>query len=90
MLAAFDAIEQAVDDLEAAGSDLYDVQQEYSEWKDNLPENLQQSALGEKLEAVCDFSIEDIAANVRNTIEEGRGVIEEAESVDLPRGFGKD
>lgn len=59
--------------------ELLDLQQEYSDWKDNLPENLQNSPVGEKLEAVCDLMIED-----------AKSTIDEAEGIDLPRGFGKD
>jgi hypothetical protein len=55
------------------------LQDEYESWKGSLPENLSQSALGEKLEAVCDLDL----ANVLDTIQE-------AEAMDLPRGFGKD
>lgn len=63
----------------AALTDLQDIQQEFEEWKDNLPENLQQSALGEKLEAVCNI---DISSALE--------AAEEAESADLPLGFGRD
>lgn len=59
--------------------DLQNLQSEYEEWKDNLPENLQSSAVGEKLEAVCDL---DISGAV--------DTIEEAEGIDLPMGFGRD
>ena len=55
------------------------MQKEYEEWKDNLPENLQQSPVGEKLEAVCDLDIE-------GAIE----MVSEAEGLDLPLGFGRD
>lgn len=58
---------------------LIDLRSEYEAWRDNLPENLQQSALGEKLEAVCDLDLDDALST-----------IQEAEGLDLPRGFGKD
>lgn len=60
-------------------SELVDLKSEYEEWRDALPENLQSSALGEKLEAVCDLDI-DAAVDV----------IEEAEGLELPIGFGRD
>lgn len=59
--------------------DLVALKEEYEEWKDNLPENLQQSPVAEKLEAVCDLDFD-------SAIE----VIDEAEGVDLPLGFGRD
>lgn len=70
-----EAAAEAVAALEA----LKDIQSEYEEWKDNLPENLQQSALGEKLDAVCDLDIEGALDTAQ-----------EAEGADLPQGFGRD
>ena len=63
----------------AALEDLRALQEEYEEWRDNLPENLQQSPVGEKLDAVCELDIESAVDTVS-----------EAEGIDLPRGFGKD
>jgi hypothetical protein len=70
---------------EAAGNattaleELYDIQQEYQDWLDGLPENLQNSALGEKLQAVCDIDLES-----------AKDAVEEADGADLPLGFGRD
>lgn len=69
----------AANRAEAALQDLLDIQQEYEEWKDNLPENLQQSALGEKLEAVCDLDLQG-----------AQDTISEAIDIELPMGFGRD
>ena len=63
---------------EALG-ELQDLQQEYSDWKDNLPESLQSSPVGEKLDAVCELDIEGAMSTV-----------EEADGADLPQGFGRD
>lgn len=60
-------------------SELVELQSEYAEWLGNLPENLQASTLGKKLQAIADLALEDAAATV-----------EEAEAIDLPRGFGRD
>lgn len=64
---------------QAALEELKDIQSEFEEWRDNVPENLQSSSLYEKLEAVCDLDIEGAVSTV-----------EEAASVDLPLGFGRD
>lgn len=64
---------------EAALEELVEIQQEYSDWQDNLPENLSGSALGEKLQEVVDLDLE----GARDTIGEAGGL-------ELPRGFGKD
>ena len=60
-------------------SDLVELQGEYSDWKDGLPENLASSPVGEKLEAVCDLDLEG-----------AQSTIEEAEGCELPLGFGRD
>jgi hypothetical protein len=63
----------------AALEELRAVQEEFEAWKDNLPENLQASVLGEKLEAICDLDIEGALST-----------IQDAESADIPLGFGRD
>lgn len=59
---------QAANALESALGDLLDVQSEYQDWKDGLPENLESSAVGEKLEAVCDLDIEGAKDTVDDII----------------------
>lgn len=59
--------------------ELREIQEEYETWRDNLPENLQSSPLGEKLETVCELAIAEALSTV-----------EEANNVDLPLGFGRD
>jgi hypothetical protein len=58
---------------------LVELQQEYQEWYDNLPENLQNSPVGEKLQAICDLDLEGAFST-----------LQEADGADLPMGFGKD
>lgn len=70
---------QAAADAVHALTELQEVQQEYQEWNDNLPENLRGSALGEKLDTVCELDIEGALDTVTD-----------AESTDLPQGFGRD
>lgn len=59
--------------------DLIELQGEYQEWLDNLPENLQSSAVGEKLNEIVNLDIEG-----------AKSTIDDAENAELPRGFGKD
>jgi hypothetical protein len=87
---ALSDMEQAKDKFEEAMVELKSVQDEYEEWKDNLPENLQQSPLGEKLEEVCGLDIESASSGIDSAIDGARGVVDEAQGLDLPRGFGKD
>jgi hypothetical protein len=80
-------IESLKGKLEEALADVVAVQEEYAEWRDNLPENLQQSALGEKLDAVADMDF-DVAENI--DIDAVLSALSEADGVDLPLGFGRD
>lgn len=70
-----DAATKAVDALE----ELITIQEEYQEWRDNLPENLDASALAEKLDMVTEIDLES-----------ARDAAEEARDAELPLGFGRD
>jgi hypothetical protein len=59
--------------------ELVDIQVEYQEWYDGMPENLQQSATGEMLEEITNLDLESALDSAN-----------EAEGTDLPRGFGRD
>lgn len=41
---------------------LLDLQAEYQGWLDNLPDNLRESAAGEKLAAICAYDFADLEA----------------------------
>lgn len=70
---------EACSDAIDALSRLVDLQSEYQDWLDNLPENLADSPVGEKLQAVCDLDLSG-----------AQSTVEEAEGLDLPQGFGRD
>ena len=70
---------QAASDALAALELMSEIQSEYQDWLDNLPENLASSALGSKLEDVCNLDIEG-----------AKSTVEEAEGMDMPLGFGRD
>jgi hypothetical protein len=70
-----DALSRAQDGISA----LIDLQQEYRDWRDGLPENLESSTVAGKLDAVIDLDIEG-----------AQDMLNEAEGVDLPLGFGRD
>jgi hypothetical protein len=84
------AIEALIDELESALEEVRSIQGEYSDWKDNLHENLASSATGEMLETGCDFDFDFDAEQLRSAVSELDSVLEEAEGADLPRGFGRD
>jgi hypothetical protein len=43
---------------------LRELQSAYQEWLDNVPDSLQDSALAEKLEAICDLDLEQLDVDV--------------------------
>jgi len=59
-------------------TDIQSIQEEYREWLDNMPKNLQSSATAQKLEEVIELDIESALMFVAD-----------AEGVDLPLGFGR-
>lgn len=87
---ALSDIDEAKAKLEAALDELNSIKDEYGEWKDNLPENLAGSALGDKLEEVSNLDFEGAGTEIDNAVDTARQVIDDAEAMDLPRGFGKD
>lgn len=70
-----DAVSRASDAL----NELVEIRQEYQDWLDNLPENLQESPVGEKLESICNIDVDSALE-----------IVNEAEGADLPLGFGRD
>jgi hypothetical protein len=63
----------------AALETLLELQEEYQSWYDNLPENLQSSVVGGKLEEITSLDLDGALSTVQ-----------EAEGTDLPLGFGRD
>ena len=87
---ALSDLETALMALEEAGSDLNDVRQEYEDWKDNLPDNLQSSPLADKLNEVSDLDITSEIDSLRSAFDTANDLFSTAEGLDLPRGFGRD
>lgn len=77
------AASAAAESLRAALDELDGIRQEYEEWRDNLPENMESSTLAEKLDAVVDLDLLGSMDEIENTISE-------AEGIELPLGFGRD
>lgn len=90
-------LEKALSDLENALSELESVKSEYEEWQGNMPDSMQGSATYEKLEEVGQLAVDDAVAkcselseNVNSGLSEINDLLSEAESIDLPQGFGRD
>lgn len=80
---ATSAAEDALGALEAAISEIEDLKSEYEDWRDNLPESLQNSALADKLNTICDLELQ-------SAFDELQSVLKEAVNAELPMGFGRD
>ena len=72
----------ALETLSSAMESLKEVQAEYEEWQDNLPESGGSDATREKLAAVCEIDFDCLSE-----VEEA---IDQAEGAELPLGFGRD
>lgn len=79
-------IEAAQSEFNDALSDLRALQEEYAEWQSNLPEMAQDGPVNDKLEAIANLDLDDIEIDVQDLEDK----INEAESAELPQGFGRD
>ena len=59
--------------------EIKELQEEYQDWMDSIPENLESSALYEKLGSVTELDVDSI-----------EDVLDEADGIELPLGFGRD
>lgn len=88
-----DQLKEELANLSEAMGVIDDIREEYEEWQGNLPENLQASALGEKLEAVTALDVSsytDLSLSDADSLDDVETCLDECENADLPRGFGKD
>lgn len=84
--AALARASSAAVDLRTTLDDLDGLKDEWREWFDNLPENFQQTALGEKLEEISELD----TWGFETAADEIEMLVSELEATDLPRGFGRD
>ena len=82
---AKDLISQLEDKL----SELRSLAEEYEEWRDNLPESLQDSATADLLNELVDES-ETWFYDVEASLGELESQFDTIEDANLPRGFGRD
>jgi hypothetical protein len=84
---AFDEMEEAREAFLDKLSQVRDIQEEYQDWYDNMPESLQDGPTGEKLRELTEFDFDlGSDAEFADMIE----AIDNAENADLPLGFGRD
>lgn len=85
--------------LQDALNGILDVQCEYQEWYENMPDGLRNGAAGEKLQTITDFEVEYTIDQIGelpepeldfSALDEVDNLIGECESAELPVGFGRD
>lgn len=79
----------ALNALDDALTDLRDLYEEYEEWRDNMPDSLQDSPTYEKLDDLLD-SADSWFDEIESAKDQAENNLIEAEEADLPRGFGRD
>lgn len=98
------AYNEGASELRDAMSDLNDVREEYCDWLNNLPDNMQSSPVAEKLQTIDDMDFEiEVPDDLEIThpdkpdwevsemdLDDIESTLAEAENADLPRGFGRD
>jgi len=90
---AADVAKEKLADVLLSLEEVKEVQAEYSEWFDNMPEGLQRSPTAEKLEEIINLDFESIsedALDFDGALCEVEDLLSEAEGVDFPLGFGRD
>jgi hypothetical protein len=81
-----DAAKEAAEAAVAAFEALKELQDEYGDWLDNMPDGLRAGPTGEKIEALMEIDLEP----GENDIEAMEQALDEAEAAELPMGFGRD
>lgn len=77
-------------DLECAADNLVAIQEEYEQWQADMPDNLVDSPTATLLEGVVDLDLSYLASEILDAINGAESTLEDAEGIDLPRGFGRD
>lgn len=96
-----DDMHTAAEEINNALTDLADIQTEYQDWYDNMPEGLRDSSpTGEKLSAITEidlsesFDIDAILEAIQEVVTEAvepiTDALDESENAELPSGFGRD
>lgn len=83
---AYDQMADLKQQIEDGFGELQSLKEEYESWRDNTPDNLQQTATYEKLDEVCNLDLEPDFGDL-DAVE---SALSDAEGIDLPRGHGRD
>lgn len=89
-------LEGPLNELDDALDVLRDVQSEYSEWYDNMPDGLREGATGEKLMAISEIEFDSSSfldhdeVEIEVDLDTITDALSDAEGAELPVGFGRD
>lgn len=88
-------LQKALDEIDTQNVEHYAdnllaLREEYEQWQADMPENLMDSPTATLLDGVIDLDVEYIGSNITEAIDEARSLCEDAEGIELPRGFGRD
>jgi hypothetical protein len=88
---AFSALEDAVSEVNDRMNDLESTRaDEYESWRDNLPESLQESPVGQKLNDLLDIDLDYSIEVEEPSFDDIESAAQEILDADLPQGFGRD
>jgi len=85
---AMEEITSQLETVSDALAELKEIQGEYEDWFDNLPEGLQDGPTGALLAEITNLDIPEEAT--LDTLDDINTLTDEAEGMELPRGFGRD
>lgn len=83
-----DSVLKGLSELDESLELVRELRDEYAEWGDALPDNLRSSPIADKLDAIAELDLDDEIES--RTAAELIDLVEELETVSLPRGFGRD
>lgn len=83
------ARDEFLDSIAEAHEEMEALIEEWTEWRDNVPENLQETATYEKLDALAEFDL-SMMDDVDTDLADLESLLYDAENAELPLGYGKD
>ena len=90
---AVEAVQEKYAEVLMHVQEVCEVQAEYADWLDNMPEGLSNGPTGEKLMEIVNVffdGFDEIALDFDSVLSEIDDRLAEAEQVDFPLGFGRD
>lgn len=88
---AFSELQSAQANFDLAWDGLQTMQSDYRTWLESLEgRGINDGATFDKLHTVCDIDLDAVKEGLGDTLTDIEDTLSEVESVDLPKGFGRD